>query len=69
MITSDEIIHTPKVNIDPVDTNGAGAMFAGSFLYALLQKHDLKSCAEFENYVASKVVEIFGPRLRQDSYR
>ena len=69
VITSDEIIHTPKVDIDPVDTNGAGDMFAGSFLYALLQNYDLKSCAEFANYGASKVVETFGPRLTQEGYR
>ena len=44
-------------------------MFAGSFLYALLQDQDLKSCAEFANYGASKVVETFGPRLSQESYQ
>jgi sugar/nucleoside kinase (ribokinase family) len=69
VITNDEIIHTPKVNIDPVDTNGAGDMFAGSFLYALLQDRDLRSCAEFANYGASKVVETFGPRLTEEGYR
>ena len=69
VITSDEIIHTPKVNIEPVDTNGAGDMFAGSFLYALLQNHDLRSCAEFANYGASKVVETFGPRLTREGYQ
>ena len=69
VITSNEIIHTPKVNIEPVDTNGAGDMFAGSFLYALLQDSDLRSCAEFANYGASKVVETFGPRLTQEGYR
>ena len=69
VITSNEIIHTPKVNIEPVDTNGAGDMFAGCFLYALLQNHDLRSCAEFANYGASKVVETFGPRLTQERYR
>ena len=69
VITNDEIIHTPKVNIDPVDTNGAGDMFAGSFLYALLQDGDLRSCAEFANYGASKVVETFGPRLTEEGYR
>ena len=68
VITRDEIIHTPRVNIEPVDTNGAGDMFAGSFLYALLQNHDLKSCAEFANYGASKVVETFGPRLSHEGY-
>ena len=69
VITSNEIIHTPKVNIEPVDTNGAGDMFAGSFLYALLRDSDLRSCAEFANYGASKVVETFGPRLTQEGYR
>ena len=69
VITSEEIVHTPKANIEPIDTNGAGDMFAGSFMYALLQDNDLKSCAEFANYGASKVVETFGPRLTQESYK
>ena len=69
VISGDEIIHTPKANIEPVDTNGAGDMFAGCFMYALLQDNDLKSCAEFANYGASKVVETFGPRLTQRSYK
>ena len=68
VVTNDEIINTPNVQIDPVDTNGAGDMFAGSFLYALLQNHDLKSCADFANYGASKVVETFGPRLNHEGY-
>ena len=69
VVTNNEIIHTSKVNIEPIDTNGAGDMFAGSFLYALLQDNDLRYCAEFANYGASKVVETFGPRLSQQSYR
>ena len=69
MITKDEVIKSPQVKITPIDTNGAGDMFAGSFLYALLQDQDLKSCAEFANYGASKVVETFGPRLTQESYQ
>jgi sugar/nucleoside kinase (ribokinase family) len=44
-------------------------MFAGSFLFALLQNNDLKACAEFANYGASKVVETFGPRLTHEIYR
>ena len=69
VVTNKEIIRTSKVNIEPIDTNGAGDMFAGSFLYALLQDNDLRYCAEFANYGASKVVETFGPRLSQQSYR
>ena len=69
VVTNEEIINTPNVNIDPIDTNGAGDMFAGSFLYALLQNNDLRSCAEFANYGASKVVETFGPRLTREGYK
>ena len=69
VITKDEVINSPQVKITPIDSNGAGDMFAGSFLYALLQDQDLKSCAEFANYGASKVVETFGPRLTKESYQ
>ena len=69
VVSSQEIIKTPRVSIEPIDTNGAGDMFAGSFMYALLQDHDLRSCAEFANYGAARVVETFGPRLTKDGYQ
>ena len=68
VVSNEEVINTPKVDIQAIDTNGAGDMFAGSFLYSLLQNEDLKTCAEFANYGASKVVETFGPRLTKDMY-
>ena len=69
VVSNEGVINTPKVDIQAIDTNGAGDMFAGSFLYSLLQNDDLKTCAEFANYGASKVVETFGPRLTKDMYR
>ena len=68
VVSNEEVINTSKVDIQAIDTNGAGDMFAGSFLYSLLQNNDLKTCAEFANYGASKVVETFGPRLTKDAY-
>ena len=38
-------------------------------MYALLQNYDLKVCAEFANYGASRIVETFGPRLTKDGYQ
>ena len=54
--------------ITPIDTNGAGDMFAGSFMHAYLEDNDLKTCAEFSNFASSKIVETFGPRLSADGY-
>ena len=69
VITSEEIIHTPKANIEPVDTNGAGDMFAGSFMHAYLNGHSIKECSVFANYASSMVVTNFGPRVSDDKYR
>ena len=54
--------------ITPVDTNGAGDMFAGSFMHAYLQGNDITECAKFGNYASSKIVETFGPRLDSNGY-
>ena len=59
---------TPAEEITPIDTNGAGDMFAGSFMHAYLQGHNLESCSKFSNYASSKVVETFGPRLDAEGY-
>ena len=61
-------IHADAQKITPVDTNGAGDMFAGSFMHAYLQNYDVKACAEFSNFASSKIVETFGPRLNADGY-
>ena len=68
VVSKEGVINSPQVEIQAIDTNGAGDMFAGSFLYSLLQNDDLKTCAEFANYGASKVVETFGPRLTKNAY-
>jgi len=62
------LIHTEGVLASAVDTNGAGDMFAGSFMHAYLQGNSIERCAEFANYASSKVVETFGPRLSTDGY-
>jgi len=61
-------IHADAEKITPVDTNGAGDMFAGSFMHAYLQGYDIQACAEFSNFASSKIVETFGPRLNADGY-
>ena len=58
----------PAKKITPIDTNGAGDMFAGSFMHAYLQGNSISTCAEFANYASSKVVETFGPRLTGNGY-
>lgn len=56
------------VAVKAVDTNGAGDMFAGAFLYAINQNKDFATAARFANIAAAKVVSQYGPRLKAEQY-
>ncbi len=53
----------PGTPVTAVDTNGAGDMFAGAYLYARSQGHPAARCAAFANLAAATVVGQYGPRL------
>ena len=46
-----------------VDTNGAGDMFAGAFLYAITNGHNMAAAGQLASLASSRVVSQFGPRL------
>jgi len=48
-----------------VDTVGAGDAFAGGVLYGLTNGLGYKDAARWGNYVASRVVEVYGARLEE----
>ncbi len=58
-----QLIEVPATPIHAVDSNGAGDMFAGAFLYALTQGWSYKQAAQLANFAAGQVVSEFGPRL------
>ena len=53
--------------VTAVNTNGAGDMFAGAFLYALSRGESDLRATEFATLAAGEVVKYFGPRLDQDA--
>jgi sugar/nucleoside kinase (ribokinase family) len=54
--------------VEAVDTNGAGDMFAGAFLYALTEGEDFPTAGRFAARAAGAVVAQWGPRLRDEQY-
>ena len=62
-------IDIPGHQVEAIDSNGAGDMFAGAVLYSLSQGQELGEGAKFGCYAASKVVSHVGPRLLKDGYR
>ena len=58
----------PVHAVDAVDSNGAGDMFAGAFLYALTRGEDVPTAGRFASHAAGVVVSQWGPRLARDQY-
>ena len=55
--------------VNAVDTNGAGDMFAGAFLYAITNGMDYRQAGELASVASATVVTQFGPRLRVEQHR
>lgn len=53
--------------VEAVDSNGAGDMFAGAFLYAITNGHTFASAGKLASLAASRVVGQFGPRLKTET--
>ncbi|MCP4274555.1 MAG: adenosine kinase, partial [Gammaproteobacteria bacterium] len=49
--------------VKAIDTNGAGDLFAGSFLYALTHGCAESDAGNIASFASSRLVTSFGPRL------
>jgi len=57
----------PAASVKAIDTNGAGDMFAGAFLYAVTQGHSNTQAAWLANQSAGQVVSQYGNRLTREA--
>jgi sugar/nucleoside kinase (ribokinase family) len=63
-----DLAQTAGVTANAVDTNGAGDMFVGAFLYAINADHNYAWAAKFANAASARVVSQFGPRIEAVEY-
>ena len=67
VLESGQITPVPAAQVKALDTNGAGDMFAGAFLYAATQGHSHAQAAWLANQAAGQVVSQYGNRLTQQA--
>jgi sugar/nucleoside kinase (ribokinase family) len=60
----DSFIEIAPYAVKAIDTNGAGDMYAGAFLFAITHNHSHASAGKLASLAASRVVSQFGPRLK-----
>lgn len=58
-----EITEIAARRVDPVDTNGAGDMFAGAFLYGITRGWTAPEAAELATRASARLITAYGARL------
>jgi sugar/nucleoside kinase (ribokinase family) len=67
VLEAGNITDVPAAQVKAIDTNGAGDMFAGAFLYAVTHGHSHAQAAWLANQAAGRVVAQYGNRLNQET--
>ncbi len=61
-------IHIAPHPVKAIDSNGAGDMFAGAFLYAITRGDSFEQAGKLASLASSRVVSQFGPRLPKEEH-
>lgn len=59
----DTFIEIEPYKVRAVDSNGAGDMFAGAFLYGITHQHSYAEAGKLASLASSRIVSQSGPRL------
>jgi sugar/nucleoside kinase (ribokinase family) len=63
----EQILEIAPVKVDPIDTVGAGDMFAGAYLFGLTQGWSYRQAGDLASALSAKLVTTIGPRLSADA--
>lgn len=61
----DTFIQIEPYKVRAIDTNGAGDMFAGAFLYGITHGHSYAEAGKIASLASSRIVSQFGPRMEK----
>jgi len=67
LVFDGQVLHEiPAAPAKPIDTLGAGDMYAGAFLYGLTQGYSFLDAAALANVTSAYVVTQYGPRISKE---
>lgn len=64
----EEIVKVEALKVSPVDTTGAGDLYAAGFLYGYSHGFGLDKCGIFGSILAGKVIEVIGARMPEEKW-
>lgn len=64
----DEIYKVDSIDAEPIDTTGAGDLYAAGFLYGLVHGHSLDKCGKYGSILSGKVIEGMGAKIIESKW-
>ncbi|MDG5799332.1 adenosine kinase [Marinilabiliaceae bacterium ANBcel2] len=64
----DEVVFASAVEASPIDTTGAGDLYAAGFIYGLINRQSLEVCGRLGALLAATVIEVTGPKMCKDTW-
>ena len=58
-----EVFKVDSIEANPVDTTGAGDLYAAGFIYGLINNYSLDKCGRIGSILAGKTIEVIGPKM------
>lgn len=65
---NNELIRIGVRPSNPVDTTGAGDMYASGFLYGMINKQSLDVCGKIGAIISGKVIEVYGAKMDESTW-
>lgn len=59
----DEQVTVGVIDVDCIDTTGAGDLYASGFLYGLIENLPLYKCGQIGAVLSGHVIEVLGPKM------
>ncbi len=56
-------VRVDAIKANPVDTTGAGDLYASGFIYGLIKNYSLEKAAKIGSILSGNVVEVIGPKM------
>ena len=63
-----KVYRIDPIKVTPVDTTGAGDLFASGFLYGLTNNMPLDKCGNIGSLCAGKVIEVIGSKMTDSTW-
>ncbi len=64
-----QVYRIDPIKVNPVDTTGAGDLFASGFLYGLVNNLPMDECGKIGSLCAGKVIEVIGSKMSDETWK